>query len=84
MYSQDSFPNDLEVPVKLSEACAYILYNIVNVEVYLVRNNLVYTVHVQLVMDSVFTVLKILPFPMQKKGVERKYTLIQPEKQFID
>jgi hypothetical protein len=80
--SQDSFPSDLEVPVKLSETYAYILYNIVNVEVYLVRNNLVYTAHVPLVMNSVFTVFKII-LPMQKKGVERKYTLIQPEKQFV-
>jgi len=34
-------------------------------------------------MNSVSTVFKIILFPMQKKGVEGEYTLIQSEKQFI-
>jgi len=69
--------------VELSEAYANVIYDMVNVDVYLVRNNLVYTVQVPLVMHSVFNVFKIIPFPMQEKGVEGKFTLIQPEKQFI-
>jgi len=42
--SQVSFLRDLEVPVVLSEAYAYVLFYIVSVDVYLVENNLVYTV----------------------------------------
>ena len=38
---QDSFPRNLEVPVVLSEAYAYVLFDIVSVDVYLVENNLV-------------------------------------------
>jgi hypothetical protein len=39
--SQDSFPRGLEVPVVLSEAYAYVLFDIVKVDVYLAENNLV-------------------------------------------
>jgi hypothetical protein len=80
---QDSFPRDLEVPVVLSEAYTYILFDIVNVEVYLVENNLVYSIQVPLVMHSVFNVFEIIPFPMQVKGMEGKFNLIQPKKEFI-
>ena len=81
--SQDSFPHDLEVPVVLSEAYAYVLLDIISVDVYLVGNNLVYTVQVPLVLHSVFNVFKILPFPMQVRDMEGRFTLIQPEKEFI-
>jgi len=53
--SQDSFLRDLEFPVVLSEAYAYILFDSVSVDVYLVENNLVYTAQVPLVMHSVFS-----------------------------
>ena len=81
--SQDSFPRDLEVPIVLSEAYAYILLDIIKVDVYLVENNLVYSIQVPLVMHSVFNVFKIIPFPMKVKSMEGKFTLIQPEKEFI-
>jgi hypothetical protein len=81
--SQDSFPRDLKVPVVLSEAYAFVLYDIVSVDVYLVGNNLEYTVKVPLVMHSVFNVFKVTPFPMQVKGMGGIFTLIQPEKKFI-
>jgi len=81
--SQDSFPRDLEVPVMLSEAYAYVLFDIISVDVYLVGNNLVYTVQVPLVWRSVFIVFRVIPFPTQVKGMEGRFTLIQPEKEFI-
>jgi len=51
--SQDSFPHHLDVPVVLNEAYAYVLFDIVTVDVYLLENNLVYTVQVPLVMHYV-------------------------------
>jgi hypothetical protein len=81
--SQDSFPHDLEVPVVLSEAYAYVLIDIISVDMYLVGNNLVYTVQVPLVLHSVFNVVRVIPFPMQVRDVEGRFTLIQPEKEFI-
>ena len=47
---------------------------------YLVENNLVYTVLVPLVMHSVF---RVMLFPMPVKGMEGRVTLVQPEKEFI-
>jgi hypothetical protein len=79
--SQDSFPRDLEIPIELSEAYTYV-YDIVNVDVYLVGNNLVYTLQVPLVGHSVFNEFRIIPFPMEVKGMKGRLTLIQPEKQF--
>ena len=79
--SQNSFPRGLEVPVVLSEAYAYVLFDNVKTDVYLVENNLVYTVQVQLVILSVFNVFRAIPFPMQVKGMEGRFTLIQPEKE---
>jgi hypothetical protein len=58
--SQDSFPRDLEVPVMLSEAYAYVLIDIISVDVYLVRNKLVYAVQVPPVGRSVFVCRRIL------------------------
>lgn len=54
--SQDSFPRDLEFPVILSEAYAYMLFDISAVDTYLVANNLVCTVKVSLVMPCLFSV----------------------------
>ena len=81
--SQDSFLRDLEFPVVLSEAYAYVLFDSVSVDVYLVENNVVYTVQVPLVMHSVFSMFRVIPFPMQVKGIEGRFTLTQPEKEFI-
>jgi len=81
--SQDSFLCDLEVPVVLSEAYAYVLFDSFSVDVYLVENNVVYTVQVPLVMHSVFSMFRVIPFPMQVKGIEGRFTLTQPEKEFI-
>jgi len=67
----------------LSEAYAYVLFDIISVDVYLVGNNLVYTVQVPLVWRSVFIVFRVIPFPTQVKGMEGRFTLIQPEKEFI-
>jgi len=67
----------------LSEAYAYVLVDIISVDVYLVGNNLVYTVQVSLVWRSVFNVFRVIPFPTQVKGMQRRFTLIQPEKEFI-
>jgi hypothetical protein len=81
--SQDSFPRDLKVPIELSEAYTYQLYNIISVDVYLVKGNLVYSVQIPLVKHSVFHVVKVIPYPMKKKGAERIFTLMQPEKPFV-
>ena len=67
----------------LSEAYAYVLLDIISVDVYLVGNNLVYTVQVPLVWHSVFNVFRIIPFPMQVRDMEGRYTLIRHEKEFI-
>jgi len=37
--SKDSFPLDLEVSILFSKAYAYVLFDIVSVDVYLVENN---------------------------------------------
>jgi hypothetical protein len=81
--SQDGFPRDLQVPVKLSEAYAHLLHNIVNVKVYFVQSKLVYVFVVPLVMNSVFNVLAFIAFPVQWKGEKVAFTLIQPEKRFL-
>jgi hypothetical protein len=59
------------------------LFGISTVDTYLVANNLVYIVQVPLVMPSVFSVFKVIPFPMQVEGTKGNYTLIQPEKEFV-
>jgi len=81
--SQDSFLCHLEFSVVLSEAYAYVLFDSVGVGVYLVENKLVCTVEVPLVMHSVFSMFRVIPFPLQVKGTEGRFTLTQPEKEFI-
>jgi hypothetical protein len=81
--SQDSFLRDLEVPIELSEAYAYLLYNIICADVYLVKGNLVCSVQIPLVMHIVFHVLKVILYPIKKKGAEGIFTLMRPEKPFV-
>jgi len=64
----------------LSEAYTYVLVDIISVDVYLVGNNLVFTLQVPLVWRSVSSVFRLIPFPAQMKGMEGRFTLIQPEK----
>ena len=42
-----------------------------------------YTVQVPLVMHSVFSVFRVISFPTHGKGMEGRFTLIQPEKECI-
>jgi hypothetical protein len=81
--SQNSFPREMEVPVILSQAYAYMLLGISSVETYLVANNFVHIVLIPLDMPSVYNVFKMIPFPMHVEGTEGSYTLIQPQKQFL-
>jgi hypothetical protein len=81
--SEDSFPRDLEVPVILSQAYAYMLLDISRIDSYLADNKLIYIVLIPLVMPPVYNVFRIIPFPMPIEGTEGSYTLIQPEKEFI-
>jgi hypothetical protein len=60
-----------------------VLFDIVGVDMYLVENNVVYTVQVPLVMHSVFSMFRVIPFLMQVKGIEGRFTRTQPEKEFI-
>lgn len=80
---QDSFQRDTEVPVILSEAYTYMLFDISAVDTYLVANNLVCTVQVPLVMPCVFNVFRVIPFSIQVKGMEGSYAVILTEKEFI-
>jgi hypothetical protein len=81
--SQDSFPRDLQVPVPLSDAYAYLLINILSIDVYMVGNNLVYIVRIPLATHYVYDVYKVLPFPIKINNTKTKYTFIQPEKEYI-
>ena len=69
--SQDSFPCDLEFPFVLSRTYTYVLFHIGSVDVYLIENNLEYTVQVLLVMHSVFNVFSLMLFPIQVEGMEK-------------
>jgi hypothetical protein len=81
--SRDSFPRDLQAPVPLSDASAYLLINILAVDVYIVGNNLVYIVRIPLVTHHVYDVYRVLPFPIKINGTRSKYTFIQPEREYL-
>jgi hypothetical protein len=81
--SQDSFLRDLQVPVPLSEAYAYLHINILSVDVYIVRSNLVCVVRVPLATHYVYDVYRVLPVPIKVNDTKSKYTFIQPEKEYI-
>jgi hypothetical protein len=63
--------------LNISKVYTYVQFD-VSLDVYLVENNLVYTVQVPLVMHSVFNVFRVIPSPMQVKGMEGRFTLIRP------
>jgi hypothetical protein len=63
--SQDLFPRDLQVPVQLSEAYAYLLLNIISIDSYIVGSNLVYIVKVPLSTHFVYDIYRVIPFPMR-------------------
>jgi hypothetical protein len=61
--SQDSFPRDLQVPVPLSDAYAYLLINILSIDVYIVGSNLVYMVRIPLATHTMCMMcIRFYPF----------------------
>jgi hypothetical protein len=81
--SHESFPRDLQVPLTLSDANLYQLFNIIGVEAYMVNTNLVYVVKVPLATHYLYNGYKILPFPVKVQGTTNKFTFIHPEKEYI-
>jgi hypothetical protein len=81
--SQELFPRDLQVPVQLSEAYAYLLLYIVTIDVYIVGSNLVYIVRVPLTTHYVYDVYRVIPFPVKINDTRYKYSFIQPEREYV-
>jgi hypothetical protein len=81
--SQDLFLRDLQVPVQLSEAYAYLLLNIITIDSYIVGSNLVYIVKIPLSTHFVYDIYRVIPFPMRINNTRFKYTFIQPEQEYV-
>jgi hypothetical protein len=79
--SQDNFSCDLQVPVTLRETYLYQLVNILNIEVYIEDNNLLYVVKVPLATHYVFDVYTGFQFSMKVKDTIKEFEFIQPEKE---
>jgi len=77
----DSIPHGLEFPIPLDPSNANLLFNIIELQVYLENQRLIYIINIPLVETHIFYVYKISPFP--KQITLNEFILIQPSSKYI-
>jgi hypothetical protein len=80
--SQADIPSELSLPMPLSAAYQNLIVNIIDLDVFLRDNFLVYVIHL-LLMDHVIYVYRILPLPIKIKNTDTKFTFILPEREYF-
>lgn len=76
-----SLPHGLEFPIPLDPLNANLLFNVINLQVYVENKRLIYIINTPLVETKLFNFYKISPFP--KLITNNEYILIQPSSKFV-
>ena len=81
--SRDEIPNDLSLPFPMSVAYSSALLNVIEFDVFINHNVLVYVIKVPLTDHIKFNVYQVFPFPIRTELNAFKFLFIQPEKPYI-
>ena len=81
--SQTDIPGDLTLPIPLSATHQNLIVNIVDLDVFIRDNFLVYVIRLPLTNHVRYNVYHVLPFPIRIKDTDTRFTFILPERKYL-
>jgi len=81
--SQADLPLELSLPLPLSAAYHHLVLRIVDFDVFLKRNFLVYIIHLPLTNSINYNLYHVLPLPIQVRNTESKFIFLFPEREYL-
>ena len=73
-------PNELSFPIPLSATCQNLILNIIDLDVFIKGNFLVYVICLPLTNYNLY---HTLPLPIKIKGTDNRFTFILPERECL-
>ena len=81
--SQADIPGDLTLPIPLSATHQNLIVNIVDLDVFIKDNFLVYVIRLLLTNHIRYNVYHVLPLPISIKDTGTRFTFILPEREYL-
>jgi hypothetical protein len=81
--NQADFPSDLTLPIPLSAAYHNLVLRVIEVDVFVKGNYLVYVIRLPLTNHVKYSVYHVLPLPIKIRNAEFKFTFILPEREYL-
>jgi hypothetical protein len=81
--SQADMPPELSLPLPLSAAYQPLILRIIDFDVFLKGNFLVYIIRLPLTSSINYNLYHVLPLPIQVKNTESKFIFLLPEREYL-
>jgi ribosomal protein L10 len=81
--SQSDIPSELSLPIPMSATYQSLLVNIIDLDVFIKGNLLVYVIRLPLTNHINYNLYHVLPLPIKIKGSDTKFTFIIPEREYL-
>jgi hypothetical protein len=79
--SQADIPNELSLPIPLSATYQNLIVNIIDLDVFIKNNFLVYVIRLPLTNHVNYNLYHVLLLPIRIKDTDTKFTFILPERE---
>jgi len=81
--SQADMPPELSFPLPLSAAYQHLVLRIIDFDVFLKGNFLVYVIRLPLTNSITYNLYHVLPLPIQVRNTDSKFTFLLPEREYL-
>ena len=81
--SQADIPSEISLPIPLSATYQNLIVNIIDFDVFIKDNFLVYVIRLPLTDHVNYNVYQVLPLPIQIKNTDTRFTFILPEREYL-
>jgi hypothetical protein len=81
--SQADIPSELSLPIPLSATYQNLIVNIIDLDVFIKNNFLVYVIHLPLTNHVNYNLYHVLPLPIKVKDTDTRFTFILPEREYL-
>jgi len=81
--SQADIPSELSLPIPLSATYQNLIVNMIDLDVFIKNNFLVYVIHLPLTNHVNYNLYHVLPLPIKIKDADTRFTFILLEREYL-
>jgi hypothetical protein len=81
--SHTDIPSELSLPIPLSATYQNLIVNIVDLDVFIRENFLVFVIRLSLTNHVKYNVYHVLPLPIEIKDTDTQFTFVLPEREYL-